>query len=246
MRVSRVYYSPNIEPQQSFEVDGKVHHYLSRVLHLKVGQQVRFFDGKGLEFLCTMTQCERHRSTFACEAKMDVLSEPKLKIQLYLAVCKNDAMDFAVQKATELGVSELRPLICERSLAHKIADSRRSHWQGVATSACEQCGRAIIPKVAKPIALQEVAEIHAPDKAIICSFETQTSIKECFDKLMSEPFEQEAIFHLMIGPEGGFSTDEVAHAVSIGFEIAHLGDYALRCETAAIAALSVLRLGSNQ
>ena len=246
MRVSRVYYSPIIEPQQRFEVDGKVHHYLSRVLRLKVGQQVRFFDGKGQEFLCTMAQCEQHRSTFICENKVDALPEPKLKVRLYLAVCKNDAMDFAVQKATELGVHELCPLICERSLAHKIADRRRSHWQGVATSACEQCGRAVIPKVAEPIALQEVAKISAPDKAIICYLSTQASIKTYADVLLSKPLKQEAMLHLMVGPEGGFSADEVAHAVSIGFESAHLGDYVLRSETAVIAALSVVRLVSSK
>ena len=242
MRVSRVYYSAEMEPQQRFEVDGKVHHYLSRVLRLKAGCEVRFFNGKGREFLCTMIESGRQRSIFACESEVDVLPEAKPEIKLYLAVCKNDSMDFSVQKATELGVQELQPLISERSLTHSTAKKRRLHWQGVAESACEQCGRAIIPRVADPIALQEITKITKDDKAIVCCFETQTSIKTQADKFLAKPSKQEARVHLMIGPEGGFSSDEIDCAISLGFELARLGNYVLRSETAVVAALSIVRL----
>ena len=241
MRVSRVYYSAEMEPQQWFEVAGKTHHYISRVLRLKAGCAVRFFNGKGREFLCTMLDSGRQRSTFVCESEVDVLPEAKPKIKLYLAVCKNDSMDFSVQKATELGVQELQPLISERSLTHNTARKRRLHWQGVAKSACEQCGSAIIPQVANPIALHEIEKIGKDDKAIVCCFETQTSIKTQADKLLAKSYEQEAMVHLMVGPEGGFSSDEVSDAMSLGFEPVRLGNSVLRSETAVVAALSFIR-----
>ena len=241
MRVSRVYYPIEMKPQRGFEVDGKVHHYLNRVLRLNTGAAVRFFNDKGREFLCTLTDKGRHASAFVCEREIEVLPEGGPKVKLYLAVCKNDSMDFSVQKATELGVQELQPLISEHSLTRSIADRRRLHWQGVAESACEQCGRAIVPQIADSIALQEITKIEGDDKAIICCLNTQISIKEQADKILTKLSERKAVLHLMIGPEGDFSSDEIARAISLGFEPAGLGDYVLRSDTAVVAALSVIR-----
>lgn len=246
MRVSRIYYSADIAPRQVFEVDGKVHHYLSRVLRLKVGHAVRFFNGKGREFLCMMTKSNQRGSTFVCRHEVEILPEPKLKIKLYLAVCKNESMDFSVQKATELGVQELQPLITERSLTHRTAHRRRLHWQGVAKSACEQCGRAIVPKIAEPIALQEVVKIGGDDKAIVCCFDTRTSINMQAYKFLTKLSNREAMLHLMIGPEGGFSSNEVARTISLGFEAVRLGCYVLRTETAVTAVLSIVRFAYTE
>ena len=241
MRVSRVYYPIEIKPQQGFEVDGSIHHYLSRVLRLNKGDAVRFFNNKGCEFLCTLTDKSRQTSAFMCEREIEVLPEVTPKVKLYLAVCKSDSMDFSVQKATELGVREIQPLISEHSLTKNIADKRRLHWQGVAESACEQCGRVIVPQIADPIALQEITKIEGDDKAIICCLNTQISIKEQADKILTDLLERKAMLHLMIGPEGDFSSDEIAHAISLDFEPAGLGDYVLRSDTAVVAALSVIR-----
>ena len=241
MRVSRVYYPIEMKPQQRFEVNGKVHHYLNRVLRLNTGAAVRFFNDKGHEFLCTLMGKGRQTSTFMCESEIEVLPEIEPKVKLYLAVCKNDSMDFSVQKATELGVQELQPLISERSLSQSAADRRRLHWQGVAESACEQCGRAIVPQIANPIALQEMTKIEGDDKAIICCLNTRISIKDQVNKMLTKSFKHKAMLHLMIGPEGDFSADEIAQAISLGFEPAGLGDYVLRSDTAVVAALSVIR-----
>lgn len=243
MRVSRIYYPTDIEPRQIFEVDGKAHHYLNRVLRLKVGHEVRFFNGKGQEFLCAMMKSDVHRSTFICRSEVDTLPEPKPRIKLYLAVCKNEGMDFSVQKATELGIRILQPLITEHSLTHKIAAKRRLHWQGVAQSACEQCGRAVIPEVAEPVALQEMVAVPEDDGAIICCIDAKTPIKTYINEFLTKPSDNVATLHLMIGPEGGFAADEVEHAIAIGFEPVCLGDYVLRSETAVVAALSIVRLG---
>lgn len=242
MRVSRVYCPIQIEPLREFELGGKIHHYLSRVLRLKTGHAVHFFNGKGLEFLCTLTQSKQHSSTFICQREVDVLSEPESGIKLYLAVCKNESMDFAVQKATELGIQELQPLISERSVSYTVATKRLSHWQGIVTSACEQCGRVFIPRITKPITMQEVVAIGGGDKAIVCSLSARTSIKTRTDKLLPPLIKQKAMLHLMIGPEGGFNTDEINHVISIGFEPTRLGNYILRSETAVVAALSIVRL----
>jgi len=241
MRVSRIYHSAALAPQQKFAVGGTTHHYLSRVLRLKVGQTVRFFNGVGREFLCEMIHCDAQQSTFICQQELAALPEPKPKIKLYLAVCKNEGMDFAVQKATELGTHELQPLISERSLAHAIADKRRAHWQGIARSACEQCGRAVVPKIAAAITLSEVVAISGDDRGIVFDSSAQTAARILADEILAELCAADATLHLMIGPEGGFSIEESARAVALGFAAAHLGDYTLRSETAVVAALSVMR-----
>ena len=241
MRVSRVYYPVDIKRQQLFEVSGKTHHYLSRVLRLHKGHEVRLFNGSGQEFLCTVVKSNQRITTLICRDNVKTLSEPDLKIKLYLAVCKNESMDFSVQKATELNIQELQPLISKRSLTRRIAAKRSSHWHGVAASACEQCGRAIIPRIKEPIALTEVTQISKDDKAIICCFNIPTPIKTYRDALLAKPFNQQTIFHLMIGPEGGFDSNEIADAMLAGFEPARLGDYVLRTETAVTVALGITR-----
>ena len=245
MRVPRVYYAVDIEPQQIFKVDGSLHHYLSRVLRLKAGNELRVFNGKGAEFLCTIIENKRHTSTLLCSSKVETLAEPSMAIKLYLAVCKNDAMDFSLQKATELGIQELQPLITEYSLTANIATRRRLHWQGVATSACEQCGRTIIPIIKEPIAWTEIAKINKDDKAIICTVDAEVPIHVYIDEFLAQPLSQRlnqrAVFHLMIGPEGGFSNADIAQATALGFKPAHLGNYVLRTETAVAAALGAAR-----
>ena len=241
MRVSRIYYAVDIEPQQTFAVDGRVHHYLSRVLRLKQGHELRVFNGKGVEFLCTIIKSNQHVTTLLCREAVETLAEPIMTIKLYLAVSKNEAMDFSVQKATELGIQELQPLITEHSVTYKIAEQRQLHWQGVAISACEQCGRTTIPVIKTPIRLAEITKIKKHDKAIICTLDAKTPIKTHIADFLTEATNSDSALHLMIGSEGGFSADDVAQAISLGFKPVHLGDYVLRSETAVTVALGIAR-----
>lgn len=233
MRVSRVYCQQVFTPQQTFEVDGSLHHYLVNVLRLKVGHTVHFFDGHGREFECTMTESNRHASQFICNVELNALAELNLVIHLYLAVCKNESMDFSLQKATELGVRSIHPMISERSLPLSTAIQRMPHWQGVIRSACEQCGRAVLAEMTTPIELSAVPTVAPSGKAVLFCLNAETSLATVFSEPLVEP-----VISLMIGPEGGFSHSEVAQIGALGFETANLGERILRSETAVVSALS--------
>lgn len=233
MRVSRVYYQQTFTIGQTFEVTGKLHHYLVNVLRLKVGHQVRFFDGVGREFECKMTASDRHTSQFVCDEELDALAELELPIDLYLAVSKNESMDFSIQKATELGVRGIHPVISERSLPLLTAQQRVVHWRGVVRSACEQCGRAVLAEVAEPIALAAVPAVATSSKAVLFCRDAEHSLPTV---LNTTPMKPSII--LIIGPEGGWSHAEKEALSALGFERAHLGARSLRSETAVVNAIS--------
>lgn len=207
-------------------------HYMARVLRLDVGAQVQVFDGSGDEFLANLTQVGKKTVVVQLTEKIAGLPESPLKIHLGQGLSKGERMDWAIQKATELGATEITPLITEHSevrLNKERAEKRLEHWQQVAISACEQSGRSRVPV------------IH-PIQKITTWAENLTAELKLVLHPQAQPFAQYAAPHnlaLLIGPEGGLSTAEVEQALSQGFQAVSLGPRVLRTETAPIAALAV-------
>jgi 16S rRNA (uracil1498-N3)-methyltransferase len=145
-------------------------------------------------------------------------------------------MDLVIQKATELGVSRIVPLLTERTVVKldpTQAGRKLQHWQGIAIAACEQCGRNILPKVDEPTPLREFVRSASPtDTRVLLSPEGTTRVRDL------APATHVTV---LIGPEGGLTEDEQASAVKAGFERVRLGPRILRTETAAIAALTTLQ-----
>lgn len=207
-------------------------HYLSRVLRLTVGAAVQLFDGSGQEYIGELTSVSKKAVQVELRECLDGLPESALQIHLGQGLSRGERMDWAIQKATELGVAEITPLFterCEVRLNDERMQKRLEHWQQIAISACEQCGRSKVPVIYAP---QSVKDWQATVQAEL--------------KLVLHPVAQPLTEHttpstlaFLIGPEGGLSDAEVAQAAEYNFQPARLGPRVLRTETAPIVALSV-------
>ena len=175
--------------------------------------------------------------TEAFEALLRALErESPLAVTLVQGVSAGEKMDFTVQKATELGVAALQPLVCERStgrIAGERAAQKRAHWQRVAIAACEQCGRNRVPEILAPLALEQYCRDAAPGNGLLLSPEAHVSLREAAAQLGKA-------VTLAAGPESGFTGRERTLLAQSGFVPVRLGPRVLRTETAALAALAAL------
>jgi 16S rRNA (uracil1498-N3)-methyltransferase len=213
-------------------------HHASRVLRLREGDSVQMFDGQGHECHGVIDDLSGKQVVVSSIIQIDTNRETPLPVRLAQALCSSEKMDWVIQKATELGVAEIQPLATERSVAKLSAEraaKRTEHWQQVAISACEQCGRNVLPIIHPPLDImvwlqQMRAEniskfIMLPNGAV---------------SLQSQPRPQ-GMTALLIGAEGGFSQAESDSALLCGFTPIRLGARVLRTETAAVAGLAALQ-----
>lgn len=207
-------------------------HYIGRVLRMAEGDAVQLFDGSGLEYRGTLHEVGKKRVSVSLDESLPGQSDSPLKIHLGQGLSRGERMDWAIQKATELGVSEITPIVterCEVRLKDERADKRLQHWRQVAISACEQCGRSSVPI------------IHPPELLSDWLKNTQADLK-----LVLHPVAEPMISHakpaslaFLIGPEGGLSEAEVEQAANAAFHAARLGPRVLRTETAPVVALAL-------
>ena len=231
MRLSRFFIDAPLALGQH-ELPEAQAHYLGRVLRLNAGAAVQLFDGSGHEFLGELVEVGKKSVRVELNERVEGQAESPLRVHLGQGLSRSERMDWAIQKATELGANAITPIIserCEVRLKDERADKRLAHWRQVAISACEQCGRSTLPAINPPTTLAEwLSSTHAELKLVLHPVaEPLTS----HDKPASLAF--------LIGPEGGLSDAEVAQAQSAGFHAARLGPRVLRTETAPVVALSV-------
>jgi 16S rRNA (uracil1498-N3)-methyltransferase len=207
-------------------------HYIGRVLRLAPGAAVQLFDGSGREYLGELAEVGKRSVSVELREVFDGLAESPLRIHLGQGLSRGERMDWAIQKATELGVAEITPLVserCEVRLKDERADKRLAHWRQIAISACEQCGRSVLPVMHAPLGLDDwQRQVQAELKLVLHP--------------VAEPLASHArpsSLAFLIGPEGGLSEAEVEQAKSHGFHAARLGPRVLRTETAPVVALSV-------
>jgi 16S rRNA (uracil1498-N3)-methyltransferase len=216
------------------ELPEAVAHHALRVVRLGVGDALTLFDGTGGEYAATVVRADRHASV-RLDGFAPVERESPLSVALAQAVAANDAMDFAVRKAVELGAAAILPLVTERSApfpAGERGEKRLAHWRGVVVAACEQCGRNRVPPVAAPVRWANfLAEWRAMGVVLVPGAR---------EALATLPRPTSAVA-LAIGPEGGFAPLEVDAALAAGFRAASFGPRVLRTETAAIAALAAVQ-----
>ena len=219
-------------------VEGDRARYLGRVLRLRVGDELTIFDGTGPEWSATIDDMTRNTVTLAIGESRDATAESPLKIHLVQGISRGERMDYVVQKATELGVKRITPVLTEYGvvkLDEKRAAKRRDRWEGVAVSACEQCGRSRLPLVDAPLPLKEWfgAKPADADLDLILAPGAATPLAK-----VPAPGTKVSILN---GPEGGFSQIESEDAEASGFTSVSLGPRILRTETAAPAALAVMQ-----
>ncbi|AXK54345.1 MULTISPECIES: 16S rRNA (uracil(1498)-N(3))-methyltransferase [Pseudomonas] len=207
-------------------------HYIGRVLRMAEGDALQVFDGSGMEFRGTLLEVGKKRVRVQLDERFAGQDESPLQIHLGQGLSRGERMDWAIQKATELGVSEITPIFserCEVRLKDERADKRLLHWRQVAISACEQCGRSRVPLIHPPVLLADWIK------------QTQADLKLVLHPV-AQPLESHAkpqTLAFLIGPEGGLSDAEVDQAHGAGFLPARLGPRVLRTETAPVVALAV-------
>jgi len=219
-------------------LEGDRARYLGRVLRLAVGDEISVFNGEGGEWSARIGAMTKSTATLSIGAQTETGTESALKIHLVQSISRGERMDFVVQKATELGVKRITPLLTEYGVVKldaARAEKRRDHWQNIATSACEQSGRTRPPLVDAPLALKDwfgnkPTEV---DAELILAPGATTSLAG-----IAAP---ETKVCVLIGPEGGFSGTEYEDASVAGFQAVSLGPRVLRTETAAVAALTVMQ-----
>lgn len=238
MSTPRFYCPPPLHAGSSLELPPAAAHHASRVLRLRVHDNVRIFDGSGNEFHGNIYEINSKKVKLCQIKDCTVNRESPLSIILAQALCSNEKMDWIVQKATELGVTEIQPVQTRRSIARlagERAEKRTRHWHGITIAACEQCGRNVLPKIHPPQEFSTWLTImrNAQNSKFILSPETVTTLHE-----QPKPQGKAA---LLVGPEGGFSPEEVQLAHQAGFVSIRLGTRVLRTETAAMAGIATLQ-----
>lgn len=235
MRISRLFCPQSLQSGVELVIEGQAAHYLGKVLRLGPGAQLVLFNGDGSEFACTLTHVDRKSCTVMPGAQAWPAVESALHTVLGLGISRGERMDYAIQKATELGVNVIAPLFtehCEVRLNDERREKRQEHWQQVAISACEQSGRVRVPQVLAP---QNLATWVRSAPAELCLV---------FDHEQAEApggNKPEGGVALLIGPEGGLAPAEIKLALDAGFKGIALGKRVLRTETAPVAALAVLQ-----
>jgi 16S rRNA (uracil1498-N3)-methyltransferase len=212
-------------------------HYLLNVLRLKSGDPVIIFNGLGGEYQATLEVINKKRVVVHIEAFSEKEVESVLDIHLASGMLRGEKMDLIIQKAVELGVNTITPLYTQfsqgRDSQMRIA-KRLQHWQGIVVSSCEQCGRNRLPNLSAPMPFSQwLTTLPAIAHKIISDPDQKTEIDLEIQKSSN--------IVLAIGPEGGFSTQEITAAKAAGFVAMWLGPRILRAETAAIAAVTVVQ-----
>ena len=212
-------------------------YHVARVLRLREGAPLSVFDGSGLEYRAEITRVDGDEVVVRLGEQAAGTAESPLRITLLQGVSRSERMDWTLQKATELGVAAIAPVLTARSvvrLDEKQAQKKQGHWRGIVIAACEQCGRSKIPHVAAPVTLREhLTNARKEGLRLVLSPSAPGSLAG----LTSLPNKVE----LLIGPEGGLDDDELLAAQKAGFMPVRLGPRVLRTETAAVVALTVLQ-----
>jgi 16S rRNA (uracil1498-N3)-methyltransferase len=240
----RFYLSPAEAKVKPLTLAGREAHHALHVLRLRRGHEVTLLDGAGREFLCTIDNFDRDKIQLAVR-ETKTIPAPPCPITLLQAVPKGKIIESIIQKATELGVARIVPLLTERvvmDLDEKHAARKGEKWQQVAVEGIKQCGAAWLPRVEAPMTPKEfLARAEKFDLPIIASLQPGAQHpREYFQIFQAQHGHKPQSACVWIGPEGDFTADEVAAIISAGALPITLGKLVLRVETAATYCLSVL------
>lgn len=238
MRLTRVHVDRPLSPGAEIALPDNAATHLARVLRLREGDSCVLFNGDGHDYPARIVALGRREVRVAVSAGEPAATESPLRIVLLQGIARGEKMDLILQKATELGVASIHPASSQRSevkLDATRADKRLAHWRSVVASACEQCGRARVPQVAPPAALQPaLRDLPAGGLRLILDPDGARSLPS----LSLEPARPVV---LAVGPEGGWSPLDREQLQAAGFDGLRLGPRILRTETAGLAAIAALQ-----
>lgn len=233
MRVPRVHLAVALEPGTELALDDRAAHHVVRVLRRRTGDRLVLFDGRGVEAEAEIVAAHRRHG---CRVRVieagPVSRESPLRVELVQAVAKGEKLDWVVQKATELGVAAIRPVITARGDVRPDDDRRKlARWREIAVNACEQCGRTVLPEV-HPVVELAGLDVEADDRVVLVpGADTMLAGFEPVDRGLA----------IALGPEGGFDEADLEILIRDRFTPVQLGPRVLRTETAGLAALAIVQ-----
>lgn len=237
MSISRIYQPVSLTLQHKLKLDDKASHHIARVLRAKIGDELTLFNGEGDEYGAIIINIDKKGVEVEVTKLIERNVESPINICLAQGIARGEKMDFIVQKAVELGVTTIFPLITERCnvrLDNAREEKRLLHWQSVIISACEQSGRNRIPDISAPQSLSSWLPTVNADMKLVLSPHVQ-------NKLDANQLTAKSTIILLIGPEGGLSDQEIKMSEMHGFLPLNLGPRVMRTETAGLAAVAVLQ-----
>lgn len=235
MRVPRFYQNVSLIKDQLIDLDSDAVGHIARVLRMQSGEAITLFNGDGNEYHAVLVDVEKRKVTAQINGSTQPARISPLKIQIGQSISRGDRMDYAIQKATELGMSSMTPIQSERCEVRLKSDrlsKKQQQWQQLAISACEQSLRTDVPKIEQPCSLDQWLENCQAELKLVLHHHCATPLAD---------FTPPKSIALLIGPEGGLSEAEVQKAIDAGFQSVAFGPRVLRTETAPVAALSILQ-----
>lgn len=235
MRIPRLYVNQPLSTGAVVDLNADASRYIGSVLRMEAGRPLIAFNGQGGEYLATVHTVSKKQVSIGIGPHNAINRESPLAIHLGIGLSKGDRFETVIQKATELGVSDITPLLTSRSevkLSAERSDKKLAHWQQIAISACEQCQRNAVPV------------IHAPAKLEHWLAQCNQALKLVLHHRSDKKLDQHASpasVALLIGPEGGLDEQEIAGAEAGGFQALTLGPRVFRTETAPLVTLSLLQ-----
>lgn len=236
--MTRLFVDEVLSDRGTLELNEEDSHYISQVLRMRTGEEITVVDGKGLEYRCSVSEIGKKKVILDVGEGRDNSSEPPFKVTLFQSVSKGERMDLTIQKATELGVYEIVPVLSERCVVKLDKDTKGKidRWQKIALEASRQSGRGIVPTVTSPMSFSDaIDKIKSYDLALFpWEEETEKGLKSALREFKGERIA------LFVGPEGGYEQKEADDAVSKGALRVTLGPRILRTETAGAAVLAMI------
>ena len=232
------FYAPSSSFTESFvTLDAEESHHLTRVLRLSEGARVFVFDGEDAEYECEVARAGKHEVELNLLRRLDDVVESPLRLTLAQALIKGDKFDWVIQKATELGVTQIAPLVtdhCDLKRAGERAEQRLQRWRRISLEALKQCGRRRLVEICEPAPFDDFCGSAAHSARLIFSERGGESLRETSAKLQNVDR-----ISLCVASEGGWSELELRNAESSGFTPVRLGSRILRTETAAVVAVTL-------
>lgn len=235
MRIPRIYTSSDLGIHQIVSLESKAHKHLRDVLRMKAGDSVILFNGDGQDYTGTIKELSKKTLLVDINDSRNAENESPLALHLLQPLCSSEKMDLCLQKATELGVHEITPFLSSRvniNLSGNRLDKKLKHWHSVIQSACEQSGRATLPTLHKPVPYSDaINQQKNVEVKLIASPTSEIKHQEAVNKYMS--------CVCAIGPEGGFTEQEITHAIELDYQAVQIGPRILRLETAVISVITL-------
>ena len=238
----RFFVEPGVLDGDSVEFDGPLAHRIAGVLRLKAGDAIALFDGSGDDVTARIERATPSKVSASITGRLPGPREPRTSVALYQSITKGERFEWLVEKATELGVARVVPLVTARAVVKtQSGGNRADRWRRIAVEAAEQCERSTVPAMGNPATLD--AALAESVGIVLLPYEDSDhaapSIGEALNRDVDALFTAGAV-SILIGPEGGYEPAEIERAAAAGATIVTLGDRVLRSETAGLVALTLV------